>query len=260
MSGFGVGGPDDDGMAQRGVSDDTSLNLRRARMFEAIELVLKCWTEPEPFDFAGEFFSGKRISVQPKPLQKPFMPVGIASASGGSNELAARNGFLVLMSQYDTASAIRRKGEEFVQAAEEAGVPANRKAIRVCRYVYVSDSVKKAKNELRASMIPSIEHHKRSFPHHFAHVMPPSGKIEDINFDYLVDVGYSIVGDPDTVYDHLQRFYDDAGGFGMLLLLMGKDYGTRQQRARSMRMFMEHVAPRLRELDPDRKQPIEAPF
>jgi alkanesulfonate monooxygenase SsuD/methylene tetrahydromethanopterin reductase-like flavin-dependent oxidoreductase (luciferase family) len=90
--------------------------------------------------------------------------------------------------------------------------------------------------------------------------MPPSGKIADINFDYLVDVGYSIVGDPDTVYDHLQRFYDDAGGFGMLLLLMGKDYGTRQQRARSMRMFMEHVAPRLRELDPDRKQPIEAPF
>ena len=38
---------------------------------------------------------------------------------------------------------------------------------------------------------------------------------------------------------------------GVLLLLAGKDYGTREQRARSWEMFMQEVAPRLRSLNPD---------
>jgi hypothetical protein len=37
-----------------------------------------------------------------------------------------------------------------------------------------------------------------------------------------------------------------------LLLLAGKDWGTREQRERSMQLFMSDVAPRLANLDPDR--------
>jgi hypothetical protein len=57
------------------------------------------------------------------------------------------------------------------------------------------------------------------------------------------------------VTEQLLRFYERSGGFGLLMLLAGKDYGTREQRARSMRLFMEEVAPRLRDLDPDRDAP-----
>ena len=38
---------------------------------------------------------------------------------------------------------------------------------------------------------------------------------------------------------------------GVLLLVLGKDYGTRRLRARSLRWFMKEVAPRLRLLSPD---------
>jgi hypothetical protein len=41
-------------------------------------------------------------------------------------------------------------------------------------------------------------------------------------------------------------------GFGVLLLLAGKDWDTREQRERSMQLFMSDVAPRLANLDPDR--------
>jgi hypothetical protein len=37
----------------------------------------------------------------------------------------------------------------------------------------------------------------------------------------------------------------------VLMFHMGRDYGTRRGRARSMRLFMEQVAPRLRALNPD---------
>ena len=38
----------------------------------------------------------------------------------------------------------------------------------------------------------------------------------------------------------------------MLLLITGKDWGTLEQRTRSMERFMAEVAPRLAKLGPDR--------
>jgi alkanesulfonate monooxygenase SsuD/methylene tetrahydromethanopterin reductase-like flavin-dependent oxidoreductase (luciferase family) len=73
--------------------------------------------------------------------------------------------------------------------------------------------------------------------------------MQDVTFDYLVDIGHYIVGDPDTVCQKLHDFYVRSGGFGLLMLLAGKDYGTREQRTRSLRLFADQVAPRLRDLD-----------
>jgi hypothetical protein len=53
------------------------------------------------------------------------------------------------------------------------------------------------------------------------------------------------------VYQRLVEYYHTVGGFGVLMFHMGRDYGSRRGRARSMRLFMEKVAPRLRTLDPD---------
>jgi len=47
--------------------------------------------------------------------------------------------------------------------------------------------------------------------------------------------------------------YEASGGFGTLLIVTGKDWATREKRARSMKLFMEHVAPQLRDLEPVRE-------
>jgi alkanesulfonate monooxygenase SsuD/methylene tetrahydromethanopterin reductase-like flavin-dependent oxidoreductase (luciferase family) len=67
----------------------------------------------------------------------------------------------------------------------------------------------------------------------------------------MADVGSIFVGDSDTVYQGLKAFYDEIGGFGTLLLMIGKDAGTPRQRRRSLRLFMQEVAPRLATLNPD---------
>ena len=43
-----------------------------------------------------------------------------------------------------------------------------------------------------------------------------------------------------------------SGGFGTLLLVTGKDWATRAKRHRSLRLFMELVAPKLRGLQATR--------
>ena len=64
--------------------------------------------------------------------------------------------------------------------------------------------------------------------------------------------GFFFVGDPDTVYERIFQHYHESGGYGVLLLVLGKDYGTRAQRARSLKLFNSEIVPRLRGLDPDR--------
>ena len=50
----------------------------------------------------------------------------------------------------------------------------------------------------------------------------------------------------------LADFYEAAGGFGTLLIVAGKKWATRDKVFRSMRLFMEQVAPKLRDLVPVR--------
>ena len=252
MFGFGVGGPYDDSMVQRGLGDPGVPN-RRARMHEAIDLILKCWSSDEPFDYEGEFFSGNGIKVQPQPYTKPHMPVGVASSTTlGTMELAAHNGFMPILSQYDNVEHMCAHAQGYTAAGAEAGRPARRSDIRACRFVYISDSVKAAKEELRETITPSVLTHVRDAPRYYEKFLPPSGRTEDITWDHLVDTGFFFVGDAETVYQRIRQHYEESGGYGVLLLVLGKDYGTRQQRARSLRRFAAEVAPRLKDLDPDR--------
>jgi hypothetical protein len=88
------------------------------------------------------------------------------------------------------------------------------------------------------------------------HLLPPGGSNADLTFEKMIDRGIFYCGDPDTVYEGIKSAYDEVGGFGTLLLIVGKDWATFEQRTRSMERFMAEVAPRLAKLDAD-KAPVE---
>ena len=52
-------------------------------------------------------------------------------------------------------------------------------------------------------------------------------------------------GPPEQIERQIKDFYAQTGGFGTLLLVTGKDWGSNEQRAESMRRFMAEVAPKL---------------
>ena len=66
------------------------------------------------------------------------------------------------------------------------------------------------------------------------------------------------IGVAERLWSQGRFIYDEVGGFGVLLLIFGKDWGTREQRGRSMERFMAEVAPRLAALDPDKPSAIRA--
>jgi len=76
------------------------------RMSEAIELIKKAWTEPEPFGWEGEFYQYRAVSIWPKPAQKPHPEILMSASSDASAKLAAEHratmGILRVQS-YETA-------------------------------------------------------------------------------------------------------------------------------------------------------------
>lgn len=76
------------------------------RMNEAIELIKKAWTEPEPFGWEGEFYQYRAVSIWPKPAQKPHPEILMSASSDASARLAAKHratmGILRVQS-YETA-------------------------------------------------------------------------------------------------------------------------------------------------------------
>ena len=245
LGGFGVGIN-----AQNNKQRGTLAHDPRVMFREAVELILKAWEAAEPFDWNGTVWQGEQWHIIPKPMTK--FDVGIAcSRSDTTLELTAEKGFLPLMSWTPTVAQIRDMIGIYMSSEHKRGAAPARSRVRVGRVVYVCDSVAEAKRDLRDAEL-------RHAYGRMQHVVPPGGSNDDLTFEKLIDRGFFFCGDPDTVYDGLRNLYDEVGGFGKLLLIYGKDWGTLEQRCRSMERFMAEVAPRLAALDPDTPQVARA--
>jgi alkanesulfonate monooxygenase SsuD/methylene tetrahydromethanopterin reductase-like flavin-dependent oxidoreductase (luciferase family) len=62
----------------------------RERFEEAVELVLRCLTEPEPFGWEGRYYRYRNISIFPGPYQKPFPKLLLSGNSVSSARFAGR--------------------------------------------------------------------------------------------------------------------------------------------------------------------------
>ena len=56
----------------------------RDRYYEADDLIIKAWTNPEPFAYDGRYNQLRYVNIQPKPIQKPHPPIWVPG--GGSIE------------------------------------------------------------------------------------------------------------------------------------------------------------------------------
>jgi alkanesulfonate monooxygenase SsuD/methylene tetrahydromethanopterin reductase-like flavin-dependent oxidoreductase (luciferase family) len=226
--------------------------IMRAVMEPMIQAILKIWNSKEPVDLDTPFWKGKQIAMEIPPVQKPHPPIAIAAGNTlSSAQIAGRYNIYMLSGDFTPVERLRKFNDAMVEAQVAAGHPKRRKNFRFCRVVYVGETDKQARDDMRDSYNEIIAWEIVNTPHHQAERIPPGGTFADINFDYLVDTGNLIVGSPDTVTKRVIELYQELGGFGTLNFHAGRPYATPQKLKRSMELFMQEVAPRLRHLDPD---------
>ncbi len=260
---FGVGSGATPSDAEMLRIDDAPEALR-ARMTEGIDLILRLWEEG-PFDFDGQFYSmGKpqdrpelEMSFHLRPYQQPHPPIAVAGGSVRSStlELAGERGWVPLSASLVHASLLGINWESIQAGADRAGRTASRADWRIAKQVYVAETTEQARKEAMEGALA------RDFTDYWMKLIGNSARgvgtfkydqsipDEDVTAEYMLE-NYWIVGDPDHCIQEIKTMYEQAGGFGTLLI-QTDDWGNgNAQFYRSMELLANEVLPAVKHLEP----------
>lgn len=245
------------GTSNEYVTYNTNPAESRERFEEAMQLIIKAWTEPQPFGWLGRYFDFRSISIWPRPVQKPHPPVYMSGSSPESGEFAAKNriklGFAVTTLPLATkASAYYREAandagwdpvpddiiyrvgiqlaESESEALAEIEAGNNRAGDRSGRYATGNMSVDDA--VARAGYYGRDEDNQR-------------GRVRSTAaLQERIENGQVLFGSPDMVLKQCQRIREEIGA-GILDLVFA---GPPAKAMHDIELFGTQVLPRLREI------------
>lgn len=121
----------------------------RGRFNEALEILIKAWTE-DRFDYSGTYYQCKGLSVVPKPLQKPYPPLYTGGTSLASYELAGKHGWGMFLPPLLPFKVMEPSINAYLKAAKEANQKPN---IVYIRPVYLGDDPKQIEHEVKPALL-----------------------------------------------------------------------------------------------------------
>ncbi|MEV5843513.1 LLM class flavin-dependent oxidoreductase [Streptomyces sp. NPDC051985] len=116
----------------------------RERFEEAVELVIRALTEPEPFGWEGRYYRYRNIALFPQPVQKPHPRILLSANSVASARFAGR-----MRCDAGISFLAPEKAAAFVaayrEAAEEAGWTPTADNILYRQFTYVAETDEQAR-------------------------------------------------------------------------------------------------------------------
>jgi alkanesulfonate monooxygenase SsuD/methylene tetrahydromethanopterin reductase-like flavin-dependent oxidoreductase (luciferase family) len=221
---------------------------RPSLLDEGLEILLRCWTEHEPFDFQGKRWNLKGVWLNPKPLQKPHPPTFVVAAfTEKAMDRVARLGLDVgayggYFTSLTGGELWRRWLQSWRAACARNGRSPEYAKINTFGSCFVTDDPEKAWAKHREGALASF-HYERQGVHPYTALMMDTvpRKPEDIpNWQHLFCT-------PEQAIAELREVY--ANGAPDELHLMAKRSGMSwAQSAEYLRHFAEKVIPAVKEL------------
>jgi alkanesulfonate monooxygenase SsuD/methylene tetrahydromethanopterin reductase-like flavin-dependent oxidoreductase (luciferase family) len=118
------------------------------RQREGIALILKAWTEPEPFGWEGKHFQFRQISIWPKPLQKPHPPLVISASSLESARFAGEMKATMGMVLISDLAMAKECIAVYKEAARAAGWEPRPENILIGMHTCIADTDNAARSSL----------------------------------------------------------------------------------------------------------------
>ncbi|WP_067438027.1 LLM class flavin-dependent oxidoreductase [Nocardioides jensenii] len=230
---------------------------------ESLEIILKLWTDKEPFEYKGKYWTVRGIETMYEkykrhiyPLQDPHPRIGVSGFSSPSPtlELAGERGFIP-MSLNIGLNYVKDHWGSVLAGAKRAGRTPDRKDWHIAKDIFVAETDEEAyeygvKGDLGKFQDECLlylygEFGFKKFLKHDQNV-PDS----EVDAEYCAKHNW-LIGSPDTVAEGLANFYDAVGGFGTVLAL-GYDYIDNPDHwEKSMGLLAHEVMPRFHKLRPE---------
>ena len=209
---------------------------RYAYAAEWLTLVKRLWTEPEAFDFAGDFFNGTALWSQPKPLQSPRPPVMNAGSSTLGQAFSAQHADMnfVMLRQKDPDSDAAQVTGLKTLAAEHG----RRSQCWIHGYVVCRESEREARDYLHHYVVEqgddiAVTNMLEIFGMQSQTLEP--AVMDAFRFHFKAGHGgYPLVGTPEQIVEQIERL-SAMGVDGILLSFV--DYLS------ETRLWIEQVLP-----------------
>ncbi|NQU70985.1 MAG: LLM class flavin-dependent oxidoreductase [Rhodospirillales bacterium] len=234
-----------------------------ARLEEATELIIKAWTEPEPFGWEGKFYKYRAVSIWPRPIQQPHPPILMSASSPESARFAAKHHAkmgMVMLTDLDMARDCIRIYKE---TAREYGWEPAVDDILVGAHTFVDEDPEVAKKYL-GDGLEYFYHVLFGGPRTAQRLVVQGTRYyeEDANRERLaarlaslrqtsinerIENHMVLCGTPDMVIDQIKALHDELG-HGVMNINMKIGNIPDDAVLSSMKLWGEHVAPEVRSL------------
>jgi alkanesulfonate monooxygenase SsuD/methylene tetrahydromethanopterin reductase-like flavin-dependent oxidoreductase (luciferase family) len=111
----------------------------RERFEEACALMVRCFTEPEPFGWEGRYYRFRNVAVWPKCVQTPHPRILVSGNSPDSAAFAGRMGFDIGFS-YMPVEAAAANLETYKASARKHGWEPTKENVTYRQFMYVTES------------------------------------------------------------------------------------------------------------------------
>jgi alkanesulfonate monooxygenase SsuD/methylene tetrahydromethanopterin reductase-like flavin-dependent oxidoreductase (luciferase family) len=250
------------GNAREYASYSVDASKARGMFEEAWKLIVRAWTDNEPFSWHGEYYQYDFVSILPRPLQQPHPQIVTAASTAESIEWAAKQ-HVSMMTGFSTTAQLAETTAYYRKYAEEqCGWVPQPENIGVSRHTYVSTTNAKAREECERhvldyyretatqqerEMLRTIQQAKstgRSFSYKTqTHIGHPRG--DNVTYERLLRDGFCIIGDPDTVTQKVKE-QQEALGAGILVTYLPFGSMEPEEAIKSIELFAKEVMPNLR--------------
>jgi alkanesulfonate monooxygenase SsuD/methylene tetrahydromethanopterin reductase-like flavin-dependent oxidoreductase (luciferase family) len=181
-------------------------NTAQLRLPEALDIVVRAWIGGE-FEWSGDHYRYPKLTVYPKPLQKPHPPIYVtANRDPESFQMIGRRGYHLMTLPWIATNELQRtRVEMYFKALREGGHSAESKEVFVMYPAYIGDGDAQARAEV-------LEHwHRwRGFALEALNLDPSKGEayrkiFHHLEYDAMVGDSRGIFGGPDTCMRILKR-------------------------------------------------------
>lgn len=231
----------------------------RERFVEAMRLIVRAWTEPQPFGWLGRYYEYRSISIWPRPVQEPHPPIFMSISSPEMAEFAAANHISAGLA-VTTVPRARESVRVYREAAARHGwEPAPEQVLyRAAAHVAATDEEAWADcapfatpdrpvgalsmaNPAIDEAVAGAGYYGRDAVHQRERVRA-AGDLEE-----RIATGQLLAGSPETVLAQAAAIGRELGAGILELAFIAP---TADKRRRSIELFGSKVLTRLRELEP----------
>lgn len=235
----------------------------RSMYHEALDLVVRAWTEPGPFEHYGKHWQLKYVNPWPRPLQQPHPPIWVPGAGSQETiEFVAERRYGYMGIPYFHIDFFQKNFDSFRTACQKNGYTCDPEQLGWLLPIYVAETDERAWAEYEKHLFYFAQKLLKGLV-----VFPPGytsarsiARINKALDKFLMTVKtrkevedgmYAIVGSPATVRDKLVENIKKLG-VGNLLGLFQLGTLPADLTKKNMTIFAKEVLPSLRkELQPE---------